>query len=88
MCGTLKKKKKGATEKRLPKCFLKPKKPVNVVGRKKWICCIGSKRSVNCKEITVVLVSDGFSVSLQCTAHRSRLFVLTLDILKRPEILT
>lgn len=55
---------KKATERRLQKRFLKPQKPVNIISRKKWIYRIGSKRSVNCKQITVVLVSDGFSVGL------------------------
>lgn len=83
---------KNATEKTLQKCFLKPQKAVNIISRKKWICCIGSKRSVNCKQITVVLVSDGFSVGLRCIIHRSKqhvcLLALTLEILKRPEIRT
>jgi len=72
--------------------FLKPQKTVNRISRKKWIYCIGSKRSVNCKQITVVLISDEFSVGLQCILHRSKqhvcLLALTLEILKRPEILT
>lgn len=66
------KKKKKKVQKRTSKMVFKRTKTVNIVIRKKWMYCTGSKRSVNCAQITVGLALNGFAVGLQCIMCKSK----------------